>query len=282
MRTLRSAWTLLRIVLHIFNGIVRELFYYQQLGPEWYLQKRGMRAIQTWMRTLLSIMRIEVRVEGKLPASTVLLVSNHATWLDVIVLSSVYPFSFLAKSEVSRWPLIGRLSAMSGTLFIRRSDVRSLQSSIRTIRDRLKRGRSVSMFPEGTTHASGLGNFKTGLFAAAIESQTRVLPAAIRYLQDGQAARGVAYVDDDIFVINLIRQASRKAMTVELRLLDAIPAETDRRRLAQRAHAAIRACQQDWLIEAGDTGEDGPGERVGKAEVFPHPLPMRSRASRQG
>lgn len=237
---------MLRIVLHIFSGIFQELYYRLRYGHQWFMHKRGRDAIQAWMRKLLRIMRIEVKTRGELPAETVLLVSNHITWLDIIVLSSTYPYSFLSKSEVRSWPLIGALSAMSGTLFIRRSDVRSLKTSIRIIRDRLHHGRSVSMFPEGTTYADGLGPFKTGLFAAAIEAQVKVQPVAIRYLKNGELDRSAAYVDDDNFVINLIRQAGKTGLSVELEFLPTIAPNCDRRELAQLAHAAIDECQRQW------------------------------------
>ena len=244
MRILRITWTLSRIILHILTGIARETLFRIRFGRNWFLQRRGRDAIQAWMQGLLRIMHIEVKLNGKPPRDTVLLVSNHITWLDIIVLSSVYPYSFLSKSEVSRWPLIGTLTAMSGTLFIRRDDVRSLKTSIRTIRDRLRSGRSVSMFPEGTTRAEGLNPFKTGLFAAAIEAQVQVQPVMIRYLRNGDRDRSVAYVGDDNFMINLAQQAGKNDMVVELYYLPTITPNCDRRELAHLAQAAIGECQQ--------------------------------------
>ena len=243
MRVLRSSWTLSRIVLHIFTGIAREMLFLLRFGRGWFLQRRGMDAIQAWMQGLLRIMHIEVKVSGDLPRETVLLVSNHITWLDIIVLSSVYPYSFLSKSEVRSWPIIGALTAMSGTLFIRRDDVRSLKHSIRTIRDRLHKGRSVSMFPEGTTRAEGLHPFKTGLFAAAIEAQVKLQPVTIQYLSNGERDLSVAYVDDDNFMINLAQQAGKKDMTVELHFLPSIMPNCDRRELAHLAYTAIKERQ---------------------------------------
>jgi 1-acyl-sn-glycerol-3-phosphate acyltransferase len=244
MRIPLTAWTLARIVLHILAGIVREVMFRLRYGPQWYLRPGGRNAIQAWMQGVLRILRIKVKVHGRLPKETVLLVSNHITWLDIIVLSSTYPYSFLSKSEVRRWPLIGALSAMSGTLFIRRDDVRSLKTSIHTIRDRLRQGRSVSMFPEGTTRAEGLGPFKTGLFAAAIEAQVNVQPVVIRYLRNGKPDRSAAYIDDDNFMINLAQQAGKKGLVVELYFLDSITPNCDRRELAQHAHMAIDECQR--------------------------------------
>jgi len=247
MQAIRGGWTMLRIVLHIIAGIGRELVFRLRYGRHWFMERRGRDAIQTWMRDLLRIMRIEVKTAGTLPRETVLLVSNHITWLDIIVLSSTYPYSFLSKSEVRHWPLIGVLTAMSGTLFIRRSDVRSLKHSIHIIRNRLRHGRSVSMFPEGTTYAEGLGSFKTGLFSAAIEAQVKVQPVAIRYLRGGETDRSAAYVDDDNFVINLMRQAGKTGLTVELQFLPAILPNCDRRELAHQAHASIKECQRQWI-----------------------------------
>ncbi|MBD3669703.1 MAG: 1-acyl-sn-glycerol-3-phosphate acyltransferase [Gammaproteobacteria bacterium] len=241
MRPLKALWTLLRVLTHIAVGLGMELACRLRWGRQWFLQVRGKREVQRWKQKLLKILHIEVEVRGQLPGQAVLLVANHMTWLDIMVLGSVQPYHFLSKSEVSHWPLIGGLVAMSGTLFIDRSNRRSMRHSLKAIIKRLQRGHSVVIFPEGTTRACGLNPFKTGLFASAGDAPVKVQPVLIEYCYRGQPDTSIAYVDDDNFFINLMQQAAKDKIHVRLHYLPVIEPHHDRRVLAQRAREAILA-----------------------------------------
>lgn len=97
----------------------------------------------------------------------VLLVANHVSWLDIIVLSAVTPVSFVAKMEISRWPFISWLAKLQRTIFIDRKRRRSAAEVAQTIGERLQDGDAVLFFPEGK---AGDGNavlpFNSSLFAA--------------------------------------------------------------------------------------------------------------------
>lgn len=96
-----------------------------------------------------------------------LLVCNHVSYLDIIVLAAVMPCSFVAKAEVARWPFFGLLAKLQRTVFIERRTARAADSS-RQIRTRLAKGDRIVLFAEGT---SSDGNrvlpFKSSLFAVA-------------------------------------------------------------------------------------------------------------------
>ena len=76
--------------------------------------------IKRWSARLLALLNIEARVQGALDADggNVLIVANHVSWLDILVLNAQQPARFVAKSELASWPLAGRLIRDAGTIFI--------------------------------------------------------------------------------------------------------------------------------------------------------------------
>ena len=236
MRLLNTVWTLSRILLHILRYLGLMLMQALHHGRHWSLTPGGKLAIQNWALQLCVILKIDIQVEGEHSAETVLLVANHISWLDILALATLYPYSFLAKSEIRSWPVVGFIAASSGTLFIKRHSVSGLKHAVRDVTERLQQGRSVCLFPEGTTVANGINPFKSGLFATAAEAGVSVQPVVIQYLQDD-----AAYVNDDHFVSHLIRQAGKHIIHVKLRFLPPFAAAGDRRELARQAQAQIAA-----------------------------------------
>lgn len=234
MRFLNTVWTLSRISLHIVRCFGMILGQYIRHGRDWSLKDKGKQAIRKWMAQLCAILDVEVEVEGEVSEQTVLMVSNHVSWLDIIVLSSHYPYSFLAKSEIRRWPIVGFLTSTSGSLFIKRHSVSGLKHAVRDVSQRLQQGRSVCLFPEGTTAVNAIHPFKSGLFATAHQANVAIQPAAIEYLQED-----AAYVDDDHFLRHLLKQAGKHTIHVRLKFLPLIDSHGDRRKMAEQARAAI-------------------------------------------
>ncbi len=119
-------------------------------------------------RWLVRLMGFNVRVRGVMTdAPSTLFVANHSSYLDVPVLGSVIPAAFVAKSEVARWPMIGRLAALQNTVFVeRRAACAAKQRD--GMRERLERGQSLILFPEGTS-SDGMRTlpFKSSLFSIA-------------------------------------------------------------------------------------------------------------------
>lgn len=139
-----------------------------------------------WHRLCCRLLAIDVRRYGAPePAGPVLFVCNHASYLDVTVLGGLIEGCFVAKAEVARWPVIGALSRLQGTLFIDRRPQGVRGQSVE-LRRALQAGASLVLFPEGT---SSDGNrvlpFKSALFAAADTAvdgvEVRVQPVSIAY-----------------------------------------------------------------------------------------------------
>ena len=134
----------------------------------------GARVAAGWLpvlfhRTLLSLAGIRVRRDGALAHRRPLLVAaNHVSWLDIVVLGSLAPLSFVAKDEMRSWPVFGWLARLQRTVFIARDRRRTVSDQADRIADRLNEGAIVVLFPEGTTSdGHDLLPFKSALFEAA-------------------------------------------------------------------------------------------------------------------
>jgi len=152
------------------------------LAPRPLARRAVRRAARLWLRVIAMPLRVRgLEVLTTAPGPRVL-VANHASELDVVVLTAVLPpcFSFVAKSELAepawlRWPL-RRL----GVLFVRREDVRRRRVVIEQATQRLRAGDSVLFFPEGTfADTPGLLPFRRGAFIAAIDAGVPVVPIAV-------------------------------------------------------------------------------------------------------
>ena len=118
-------------------------------------------------RLLLKVIGFDVRVHGGMSTEKpVFFVANHTSYLDIPVLGSLIPASFVAKAEVASWPLFGFLAKMQNTVFIERRQTRAAQQRDQ-LTQYLAEGRNLIMFPEGTsTDGQRVLPFKSSLFSA--------------------------------------------------------------------------------------------------------------------
>ncbi len=144
-------------------------------------------ALITWlMRAQLRLLGVRIQVRGSPHPDAPLLVSNHISWLDILVLGSLRTSCFLSKAEVRNWFLFGGIASHFGTIFITRGD--GAGAACEAIAKRLQSNISTVVFPEGTTSNGALVKaFFPRLFAAAIDTGNMVQPVAIHY----PAANGV-------------------------------------------------------------------------------------------
>lgn len=144
-----------------------------------------------WHKIMARIIGFKILVRGELASQRpLLLVANHVSWKDIIILGAVADVVFVAKSEVREWPVFGWLSRLQRSVFVERERKRSTGEQIGEMAKRLKAGEVVVLFPEGTTSD---GNytlpFKTSLFGAATSAipevpgrQVHVQPVSIAYV----------------------------------------------------------------------------------------------------
>jgi lyso-ornithine lipid O-acyltransferase len=147
---------------------------------------------------------IRVTVHGRPPAQG-LAVSNHLSYLDIMILGRAMPCFFVAKAEIGRWPYFGKAARTGATIFIDRNSRASTVEVSRLISERLKLPVPVLLFPEGTsTDGSSVLRFHSSLFEPAAAASAPVTAAAVRYvLHDGERERDLCWFDDAMFLPHL-------------------------------------------------------------------------------
>ncbi len=208
----------------------------------WVKPTASRRIVTLWSHTMLMCLGVGLIQTKTLKQtnqkSTALFVSNHVSWLDILVLQASAPVVFVAKSEIKSWPVLGWMVALAGTCFIHRERRTALRGVHIALTAHLLAGQSVCIFPEGTTSdGTRVLPFHGGLLQAAIDAQVAVQPMRIDY--SDQAA---AYVGD----ITLLGSVRNILLTPNLRVqvykLSAIAAPHEHRQaIAVKAHQAIVA-----------------------------------------
>ena len=134
----------------------------------------------------LKLLNIKIKLIGKINTDKPgLLISNHASWIDISILSSLTNISFIAKSEVAKWPLFGFLARMQDTLFVER---RSIKAAVQKedIRNILLKGKRLVLFPEGTSSdGNRVLKFKSSLFSVAENNSENYLVQAVTICYKG-------------------------------------------------------------------------------------------------
>jgi 1-acyl-sn-glycerol-3-phosphate acyltransferase len=230
-----------RIFLHLLEGIATTAMVFPRAT-----RSRRRTLTRRWSRRLLRMAGIRWRVQGTLPdhESNVMVVANHVSWLDIVVLNAVCPVRFVSKAEVARWPVAGALVRGAGTLFLERTRRRDTHRMTASISEALERGEIVAVFPEGTTSAGDrVLPFKSALLQAAVDAGATVAPLALRYRDAaGRNAVGVAYTGGDSFLRSFWRVCGTRGVPVEVRALPRLAARgAERRALARAAEDAIRS-----------------------------------------
>src|SRR5215813_6589055 len=142
-------------------------------------------SVRLWARACLRILGLNInlhRLSDDLHSKRLLLVCNHQSYLDIVIIASVFPTLFVAKTEVGRWPLFGWLSKLGGTIFVDREDPRSGVKCAYRVSRALRDGVDVQVFPEATTgDGSAVLPFNGLFFASAVRSHAPVLPLTIKF-----------------------------------------------------------------------------------------------------
>lgn len=138
-----------------------------------------------WHKCMCRLLGFHVQTIGKIAQQRpLLLVSNHVSWCDILVLGSHAPVSFIAKNEVADWPMFGTFARLQRTVFIDRDNRRTSGNQSQAIAERLKAGDVLVLFAEGTTSdGNRVLPFKSSLFGAAKLALDTSDPDACVYIQ---------------------------------------------------------------------------------------------------
>ena len=161
--------------------------------------------LHRWSRFASRVLGIRITTRGSMPRSG-LLVCNHLSYLDIVVLSSVHACAFVAKRDVAAWPLFGWLARAAGTIFVDRECRLSSLNAVGLLRDAIAGGSLVVLFPEGTSSdGTTVLPFKSALLESVVQLRSPVATAAIEYaLDDGSVADEVCYWRDMTLVPHLL------------------------------------------------------------------------------
>jgi len=256
---LRRLWRIPRVFVHIARGLCTIWFAFPSLDAS---SRRA--RIRSWSRRLVHMMGVDIRMTGTLAHPNVLVVANHVSWLDIFALNAAGPVRFIAKAEIARWPILGRLVAGVGTLFIdraRRHDTHRINGEVTAA---LRAGDIVAVFPEATTSdGTRVLPFKGSLLQPIVDVAGGVQPVAIRYRsRAGQRSTLPAYVDDDTFIDSFWRVSGAAGLVVDIVAASPLTARgVHRRALAQESEAIIRsALAAPWSGSGPDRRDDRESE----------------------
>jgi 1-acyl-sn-glycerol-3-phosphate acyltransferase len=188
------------------------------------------------------IIGARVRVEGKTIAPHSLLISNHTSWLDILVLAGATRCAFVSKDDLEH-PFIRWLADQNGTIYVKRGHVKGAKDQAMTIARVLEGDKPLALFPEGTTGpGTHLLPFRSTLLEAAsfAARDVAIRPVAIDY---GAAAAEVGWYDDEPGKDNVLRILGRRGdLAVTVHLLAPLDRAGDRKQLTVAAQAAIARC----------------------------------------
>jgi 1-acyl-sn-glycerol-3-phosphate acyltransferase len=221
----------------------------------WLIRLRGpltMERRALWMQSssklILASMGIHYQVEGQTPARG-LVVSNHLSYLDILILGAAMPCFFVAKAEIDGWPYFGKAARTGGTIFVDRESLASAVSVAEQIAQRLQLPVPVLLFPEGTsTDGSQVLRFHSRLIDPATVAGAPITAAAVRYVIDGGVEeRELCWFDNAAFLPHLWKALGTAGFSAEVRFGEP-RVYPDRRTAADETHAEIEAMRSGGVL----------------------------------
>ena len=198
-----------------------------------------------YCRLMLRCLGVRITVSGGPIRNLrgVLVVSGHVSWVDIFIIGSVLPGSFVARADLIEWPALGIVARLLKVIPIERASLRRLPDVVRTVADRLSdAGTPWSPSLRATTWCGvGYGRFRPAMFQGAIDAGRPVQPLRLTYHhRDGQPSTIPAFIGDDSLLASVRRVITARLTVchVQVRSLQ-LPGE-DRRDLAARCEAAVR------------------------------------------
>jgi 1-acyl-sn-glycerol-3-phosphate acyltransferase len=209
--------------------------------------RRGWRRVvmRRWSRACCAALSVRIEVDGPRPSGGNFLVSNHLSYLDIVVLASVTDTVFVSKAEVRDWPAIGWLARRFGTIFVARERKRDLPEANRRIDEALAGGEGVVVFPEGTsTRGDKVLAFRPSLLAPAAERARPVRAACLHYATlagDPPASLAVCWWGDAAFLPHLRGLLALRGVEATVKFDPDPVRESDRKELAEKLRRKVNS-----------------------------------------
>jgi 1-acyl-sn-glycerol-3-phosphate acyltransferase len=244
--TLRAIWRAVALVFALAMCVVR--YWLDRLRGPMTLERRAL-WLQGTARAILRVLDIRSQVEGQPPVCG-LVISNHLSYLDIIIISATMPCFFVAKMEIDGWPFFGKAARSGGTIFLDRSSLASAMTVAEQMTERLKLPVPVLLFPEGTsTDGAQVLRFHSRLIDPATSTGAPITAAAIRYVIEGNVEeRELCWYGDEEFITHLWKVLGVTGFSAQLRFGEP-RIYSDRRMAADQAHAEITAWREAGTLE---------------------------------
>jgi 1-acyl-sn-glycerol-3-phosphate acyltransferase len=233
---------------------------------------RSRRAAAEWLQWTAEgcrrILALEPRTFGPLP-SRGLLVANHLSYLDIILLAALRPCVFVSKAEVRGWPIFGQCAALGSTIFVDRSRRAKVSAVGEQMRAALAEDLLIVLFPEGTSSGGQrVLPFRSSLLEPALELGCPVTAAAIGYsIEEGSVPEEICYWKDMTLLPHLLNVWSKPSIRASVRCGVPRPRGGDRKSLAVELHDEVAALH---AVSARELGVSLP-------EPVEQPLPVAGR-----
>ncbi len=256
MAALRLLYRLPCLLLHLFFGLPPTLLAQTSAFRGVHVRGKPLRSIllNWWSGWTCAIFGLKRSVSGEFVPGAQLVVANHISWLDILLLHSVSPMGFVAKAEIENWPVAGWIASFGDTVYHRRGSHDSASGVATVMAQRLNMGSKVAIFAEGgILPGDGVKRFHARMFAAALDTNSPVQPVMVRYQRDGRHYPGMTFLPGENFMANFFRLLMQEPCVAQLRILPLIyPAGLQRREIARTAEDVIRSA-----FEHTDSAGDG-------------------------
>jgi len=233
-----------RLGLNLLAGsaFIQSCFQFPSVSKINYKYLNDYKLFSLWVNDLNRSMNVKVHVTGEIMPKQGMFVSNHISWLDTIVLSGIKPLSFIARHDLEFWPFLGTFTSRMQSVFINRDNKFHAYRSIPAIEKKLNEGRSVHVFPEGTTSVGKtVLPFYSMFYEAAVRCKRPVQPVVIKYRDaEGNLLPEPAYIDDDSFGDTLGRMFLVDCIHAHVHFLPVLDSKLfDRKKLSQKSRELI-------------------------------------------
>ena len=178
LAALLSLWAFffgLVALAHLWISVLR-------LPNRWKIISRLARSFTFLLRAILDIRVTVAGDEGHLERGGYVIISNHVSYVDGIILGSLFPVVFVSKKEVKSWPVIGQWTTLCGTVFIDRQHKDKISLLVDEIKQKLQQEANILLFPEGTsTSGERMLPFQTAPLAAPLRNRSIIVPVTLTY-----------------------------------------------------------------------------------------------------
>ena len=240
MRILNFFIKLFKFIIHITNTkkIISDIGKFDVCANNVQAEK-----IRLWFEKILKIINIKTKINGEVKKGNYLIISNHSSWLDIIILGSIFKTTFLSKIEVSRWPIIGIITTAVDMLFIDRGAKDAATQAVDGISKFITHNRNVTIFPEGTSSGGkNLLKFKPRLFASCIDAGCPVQCVIIKYPHKSKKINPcVPFLRKNSLFFSIIKILFQKKIDAEITISDLVHTENkDRKTIANECYEVVK------------------------------------------